>query len=155
MERIVAVDPGQTTGWAEGTYNPVTREWAFRDAIEIAWEDRFLMRLLLASSNAGEPLLPPTHIVCEQFTLYKNKAQDQVGSHFPSVRVIGTLEAYLDELGILCDLKFQGASVRDRVAILPEHYDKLKGSEHKKDAYQHLRYFCVANLKAKLASVGG
>ncbi len=146
MQRIVAVDPGQTTGWAEGVFNPNTREWDVRDVKEIAWEERFLMRLLLTSSDGPEPLLP-SYIICERFILYPYKAKQQIGSEFPSVRVIGTLEAYLEQLGLLSLLTFQNASVRERVQVLPQHAHLVVGSEHKKDAYQHLRYFIVTQLR--------
>jgi hypothetical protein len=150
--RIVGIDPGQTTGYVEVLCDPDSGEWQIIDAREIAWEDRFILKPLLTCSSVKfiadgpelpvEPLLP-AYVVCEQFTLYANKARDQVGSHFPSVRIIGTLEAYLDEYHILGRLMFQGASVRERVQVLPQHESMLGTSDHTHDAYQHVRYFIV------------
>jgi hypothetical protein len=150
LKRIVSVDPGQTTGWVEGIYDSETREWDVRDAKEIAWENRFLIGPLLTSPTCFEDVVPPllpSYVICEQFTLYAHKATDQIGSHFPAVRVIGTLEAFLYEMGILDRLIFQGASVRERTQVMAIHYPFVAASQHKIDAYQHLRYFIVTKLQ--------
>ena len=142
--RLIAIDPGQTTGYVDVLYDPANGDWRVVDAKEIAWVNRFTLRPLLADPFIGLPL--PSFVVCEQFTLYAHKAYDQVGSHFPAVRVIGTLEAYLDELGILDRLIFQGASVRERVTVLDKHASMIHGP-HITDAYQHVRYFIVTNAE--------
>jgi hypothetical protein len=151
--RIVGIDPGQTTGYVDVDFNPDSGHWQVVDAREIAWGARFYLKPLIAGDpNFGMGARPlPTWIVMEDFTLYAHKAQDQIGSHFPSVRVIGALEAYTEELGIFPNLILQPASVRGRIKILPEHEKWLVGSAHKKDAYQHVRYFIVTHFKVTSA----
>jgi len=147
VKRIIGIDPGQTTGYVDALFDLNSGTWQVVDAREIAWDERFILKPLLAGALCTayvQPLLPD-FVVTEQFTLYAFKAKDQIGSTFPSVRVIGTLEAYMQEFGILRRLCFQPASVRSRVLTLEEHRRWLVGSVHKHDAYQHLRYFIVTH----------
>ena len=145
--RVIGIDPGQTTGYVDIHLNGSS--WQVVDAQEITWDERFRLGPLLAGTPSdnivGPPL--PDYVVVEQFTLYAHKAQEQIGSHFPSARVIGTLEAYMYDAGIIDRLIFQPASVRSLVKIMPAHEAILTGSPHKRDAYQHARYFLVTHLR--------
>ena len=148
VKRLIAIDPGQTTGYVEVMFHPETGLWDVTDVREITWDCRFDLKPLVADVLVpGHPLLFPSFVVCERFILYPHKAQDQIGSEFPSVRVIGVLEAFLWELGLLEVLRFQNASVRERVKVLPADLSKVGHSPHTIDAYQHIRYFIVSNEK--------
>lgn len=116
-------------------------DFQLTQAGQIPWQERFscLKKLII------EDL--PCWIVVESFRLYEHKAQDQVNSDFPSVRVIGAIEAYLEGVGRLDRLVLQPASVRSRVQILNEHKPMLVNKVHAHDAYQHLRYFFVTKIK--------
>jgi hypothetical protein len=132
------IDPGETTGLviarlhADNTYDVLAAE-------EIAWDDRFRLIPLLRDYQ-------PSTIVMEAFILYPHKASDQIGQMFPSVRVIGLVEAACNFLE-LSQPHFQMAAVRTRVKVLPQHELKLR-STHTRDAYKHLRFYLVKSQHA-------
>ena len=136
-------DPGGTTGYFIGTVD-LTSNTGFQvlESGIIPWAVRFSrIRSLL------DRYRPSTSVV-ESFRLYKEKAQDQIGSEFPSSQVIGIIGAYCFMSG-LAQPVFQPAAViagRPPVLVLPEHVNALyKGlaieMEHSNDAYKHARYW--------------
>lgn len=138
--RIIAIDPGGTTGYVE--VEASSDNFTLTKVTEISWSRRFSLKehLLLGP--------PPKAVVVESFRLYASKAEDQINSEFPSVRIIGALEAFLFDLGWIDRLVFQPASIRSRVKILDEHREVRK-SPHTHDAYQHARYYFVTKVKNK------
>lgn len=143
MTCIVGIDPGQTTGVCaadeQGDDFQVASTW------QIPWENRLsFFRALLCGTFAhdnGEPLLPEV-IVIEKFHLRPGRALEQIGSDFPSVRIIGIVEAFASLcLPVQPLLIFQDPSVIGRVEILPQHAEQLKGLIHAQDAYRHVRYY--------------
>ena len=141
--RIVAFDPGERTGFCEAL---VSDDGSFQVVMSctIAWRDRFIETPILLQSNETVPL--PEIIVVESFRLYAHKAKDQIGNDFPSAQMIGTIQTYLHQLGILDRLILQPASAMSRVQILPDHMPSLDRAEHARDAYKHLRYYIVTHL---------
>lgn len=139
MTRMVAFDPGLTTGFIDVD---VSDDGGFRvvKSCEIAWSSRFSIGELL---QWNEVVPQPSAIVVEKFTLYAHRSKDQIGSDFPSAQVIGIIETYAHQLGLLDVVHYQMASVMSMVRILPEHYPYLIKSEHARDAYKHMRYFIV------------
>lgn len=140
---VLSIDPGHTTGIALASGVEATeRTFTLLQAGEIAWEDRCkgFKALLTRIAALDEPLCA---IVIERFVLYPNEAHNLSYSDFPSVRVIGIVEAYADELGLADKIVLQAASQRKSVQILSEHYEQIKRSKHSRDAYQHLRYFVI------------
>lgn len=131
--QIVGIDPGGTTGFC----HIVTNEDGFDvvQVIEVPWPVRFDLAIKLEFMCA----LPSIYIIVESFVLYQSRAQDQVGSDFPSVKIIGMIEYFLHAHGRLDILHYQSASQIARVGILSDHLHLVKGSEHKKDAYRHAR----------------
>lgn len=143
---VLAVDPGQTTGICCATYRGGDDGFQF-DVMacrEIVWVERFALRHYVPAVD---------WIVTESFTLYESKKDSQVNSYFPSVRVIGILEALVNEMpGVRLDpedIVFQGASQRKSVKVQEKHLMFVRGSAHKRDAYQHLRYFIIMKIKAQ------
>jgi len=149
--RIVAFDPGAVTGFCEalvssdGTIQVVKSQ-------EIAWANRFSgVHGLLRGIELGTRTLDPDRtfaplpdvIVVEAFHLYAHRAKEQIGNDFPSVKMMGVIETYAFELGILDKIIYQPASVMSRVTILTEHVPSIARSEHARDAYRHLRYYVV------------
>jgi hypothetical protein len=134
MKKILAVDPGLTTGLAYGVHQG-GRDFLFTRSEEMKWDDRFDLYRLLQEWC-------PSIIVCESFRLYAHKSKQQIGSEFPSVRIIGILELSAHLLA-LPEPVFQPPSIRQNVRIPDEHLPRVQGSEHRKDSYQHLRYFVL------------
>jgi hypothetical protein len=142
---IVAIDPGSTTGVCIIREQPSV-ECGFQvvSVWQIPWEQRtsFFMALFngtFATDN-GKPLLPEI-VVIEAFRLRPGRAMEQVGSIFPSVRIIGIIEAFI-EISLPKPLMvFQEPSVIGRVEVLPEHKEALSGLIHATAAYMHARYY--------------
>ena len=141
---VMAWDPGGTTGLCVGLPAP-TEPSGFQvvDSAIVPWHNRF------SKIRAYIDRYRPSHTIVEPFVLYRHKAQDQVGSHFPSAQVIGIIEAYLFMTGVAMPV-YQGAFLiagKPPVQVLPEHKPLLfKGTtpadtEHALDAYKHLRYW--------------
>ena len=131
---FVSIDPGLTTGL-------VIAQVSVRDIVmlheePVPWSDRFALHRSLR-------WLPtkPTAIVIEAFKLFPHAAQNQIGQEFPSVRVIGIVETYAYQLGLLSRLVFQPSSVRGRVQIKHD----VMANDHVRDAYRHLRYYLTVN----------
>jgi hypothetical protein len=144
--RIVAFDPGETTGYCDAE---VSDDGSFRviTSCTIAWSARFrVTRELLQGMHLTVPLLPDA-IIVESFRLYYHKKDDQVGNDFPSSQFRGIIETFAWELGLLDKVVLQPASVMSRVAILAEHVPQVIRSEHARDAYRHLRYYVVTKVK--------
>lgn len=134
-EYIVAIDPGQTTGVSQMKYTG-ERNFELVYCQEIPWDRRFKLRELVKGMS---------HVVIERFALYESHAKAMVNNEFPSVRIIGIVDAYCNEFDLLDRVTFQGAQSMQSVLVLPEHTAMTKGSEHRKDSYRHGRYYIVMN----------
>lgn len=152
---IIGIDPGVTTGLCcLDFYGPGTQDFNVVLCRNFCWNDRreitrYLDRMYYQQGNII--------VVIENFLLYENKAREQVGSNFPSVRIIGRVEEGLDRLLILDRMFFQMAGEIAKTIILPHHQeyvDTVKGDqlEHRRDAYKHARTFIVKQLKSKARS---
>ena len=146
-KRIIAIDPGRTTGVVIGTVGSQTNptELQLLEAFEIHWPNRLTaVDALFGNMLIGSPIPAVTveAVVIESFHLYAHKAKEQIGNEFPSVRVIGYVEMLCWQYHIDHLITFQGASEISRVQILKEHEQHLH-SEHMKDAYKHFRLWCV------------
>lgn len=136
---IVSFDPGATTGVVVADYISSADGFEVVRAFEMTWEQRFAITYeLLARRDL-------TAIVVEDFFLYHHKMESQVGNRFPSVQVIGIIEAYAWINHVHQLIHYQVASLRTRVAILPQHSTIIRKSPHTTSAYQHLRYFLVTS----------
>jgi hypothetical protein len=140
---ILALDPGATTG-----YCLVDDSTGFGvvSVGEIPWDSRLgLLTALIGGTSAHNGLLQPQAVVVEAFRLRPGRAMEQVGSIFPSVRIIGIIEALLyqrpDRSKV--PLVFQEPGIMARVEVLPEHADLFVGMPHAKDAYKHARYYTL------------
>lgn len=143
--RVLGFDPGETTGLVEARFDDDGFHVVHADVV--TWEDRFslMYHLYCGMSKQGPLVEPPDIVVIEQFRLYAHTAHSQIRSFFPSVRIIGMIEAFLYNYpcAIPCErasLVLQPASCIALVAILPEHTQFLH-SKHSMDAYKHVRYF--------------
>lgn len=140
--RVAAFDPGQTTGAIlvdvhKRDISVILGAW------EIEWVDRLSIVPLLASmftsSYGSSKPQSLDAIVVESFSLYAHKARQQIGSDFPSVRVMGIIEVAADLQSALGRIRFLPPSCKKGVKIL--HQLPITNSEHVKDAYQLARYY--------------
>lgn len=147
LVNVLGLDPGKTTGYCmltsdgkddEGLFNLEVIKWG-----EILWDERFsaILDLLMSVSVRPNPW-----VVYESFNLYQHSAQGQAQIHsdFPSVQVIGIIQAltYQNYPELVDKMVTQPASVRKRVNTPPF----VRGA-HAKDAYRHARYFVVTGQK--------
>jgi hypothetical protein len=132
---ITAIDPGGTTGVTQLRYKGA-KDFEIICCVEVPWDRRFKLRDFVLGSD---------HIVIERFALYESHAKQMINNEFPSVRIIGIVEAYANELDLIGQMTFQPAQAMQSVLVLPEHVAFTKGSEHKKDSYKHGRYYIVMN----------
>lgn len=139
MATLIAIDPGLTTGIVVGRTDG--DRLLVDSAYVIKWDGRFECLWRLLSSR-------PDHIVMEDFRLFNHKKDSQVGSVFPSVQVIGTVDAFAWSLQLSDRIHIQQPADRIRVAVLPQHESTVRGITHTVAAYQHLRLFAIVHLKA-------
>lgn len=137
---LVAVDPGGSSGFCIGKMNSESNlKFDVLESLVLPWDG------VLIGSLAVLRVHRPKVVIVEQYTLRQDKADDQVGSHFPSVEVLGMIRAWCHLLK-LAPPRLQQPIVMSRVEIPVEHKPLLvKGPlrEHAKDSYKHLRYFIV------------
>lgn len=135
---IVAIDPGLTTGVVIATHN--AGEIKILEAFEVAWKDR--MRFPGFFARLAQGPLPVDAVVVESFRLFPHKFKHQVGSFFPSVRVIGVVETACYLAGLDNAIHFLEPIVKKHVKILDPAIAR-NPSEHIKDAYRLARYWAV------------
>lgn len=132
--RIVAFDPGGTTGAAVGDIT-TRRQFELQCVTQFDWDDRFNIWEFLKEQR-------PDQVVIEDFRLYKHKAQDQINSPFPAVRVIGIIDAFCHLMEI--PVAMQPASAISRVKVLSPDQVQIT-TMHQSDAYKHLRCYVILN----------
>lgn len=134
---IIGIDPGATTGYVEAFRSDDGLE--VLQALEIAWAARHTLIPLIGSKVREDPSVP-TVVVVESFRLYPHEFQHQVGSSFPSVHIIGIVDAACWLANPRPELVEQPASIKSRTQL--KH--TLPRSEHVRDAYKHARYYYEA-----------
>lgn len=143
MVKILAFDPGESTGWCyQDARGKVCGGTARKSHMEV-WK-------LIVAAN-------PDIVVLESFKLYPNKAQSLSWNSFYPCEVIGVIKVTCDLLGIPwveqapSVKKYFGGFPKDweTIAYLPVELELFsKGvTEHTKDAYMHYRYFLRNGLK--------
>lgn len=127
--RVLALDPGERVGWAYANINPKTGAWEdFAHGIlelkPCAMEVYGMCRN--GDSWADIPVGGVDLIVMEEWALYANKANEMIGSTFPSVQFIGMvkLSAWLGGVPVI----MQGARKQNqaRKSMPPRHPDLWK-----------------------------
>lgn len=146
---ILSIDPGWTTGICIAKVD--ADEFEVIEAGEVKWAlyHKALHTLLSGMHSPQGVPLTFDFVIVEQFRLRYNKAMSQVGQTFPSIHVIGAVETFLWLHNRADALVFQEPSQHGRVKILDKHKDFVIGSEHKKDAYRHARYFWITQIRSK------
>lgn len=155
-DRLLCLDPGETTGWCLFERGKLTR-WGQAPTYDkvkecIDWKE---VRQLFSSTN-------PSHAVCENYRVYAHKLERHSFSEVPTIRIIGGIE-------LLC---YDG--IEDKYTVdgnwyhIPLHYqmatqakgfvsdDKLKnwgfyqsGMKHSRDAIRHGLYYLIITNRPK------
>ena len=140
---ILGIDPGQTTGVCMLKINDDDFEVVMAE--QIPWSRRKEDLWALFTATFEEELPVPQYVVVESFRLRPGRAMEQVGSTFPSVEVIGLIEAFHFLAKSNFILSYQEPAMISRVQVLGEHASLLLGKVHSADAYRHARLFYITN----------
>jgi len=146
MTRLaLSIDPGGTTGFTafnvpNGLIDPET--YSIHTALEVTFDSRFWFHRFFVTYCDQIGL-----IILERFKLFNNTItmQSQIGSEFPSVRIIGIVEAYAHLLNLHHAIHFQEPNARLSAQIPREHYKTLGPSNHVRDSYRHWRYYALTH----------
>jgi len=129
--KVLAFDPGETTGWAffeDAALGPTT------GTLELWGGPQGIYDLI--------DKYTPDFIVVENFRLFPHRQREQVGSTFPTVKVIGVIE-YIAE-GWSIPVVFQEPGDRKQVKgwwstdFLPKG---MRITPHERSALQHAILF--------------
>lgn len=145
MSLIVAIDPGKTTGFCViGCPADVMHPDIYDvfQASEVEWKNRFFFHAFFALHR-----IEIRAIVIERFKLFRNPKtmEAQINSEFPSVRVIGIVEAYAELFDLGNKIVFQEPNDRRSAQIPRIHWKALGTSDHVRDAYRHARYYVLTH----------
>lgn len=146
MTTVLAIDPGEMTGWARGEITDGVCEVHAHGYTP--WQD-FVIALYHRMARD-----PYDAVVYESWRLRKSSAMDLVGSDLQSSQCIGAIK-------LSCWLAQQDGKVvqvRNQEPAIKNVIDAMKGGteylpksdkEHNKDAVRHLWYFAVTEKGVK------
>ena len=130
MKSVLVFDPGDHTGWCfRDRDGRVTGGTCGKHHIEVAERIQVLC---------------PDIVVFERFNLYPQMAKSLAWNSFYPCEVIGVIRYLCDWYRI--PIVEQAPSVKKYFGGFQQDWEQLKdlssnGTEHTKDAYQHLKYF--------------
>ena len=141
-ERLLCLDPGETTGWCVFTKGELTH-----------WGQALTMNKQTQMIDWDKvhgliETIEPTQIVCEDYRVYSHKLDRHAFSKVPTLRIIGGFEygAWLSGIPIHYQMAFQAKGfVTD--AKLKEWGLWQDGLRHSRDAIRHGIYFLVVSNK--------
>lgn len=132
-ERIIAFDPGRTTGIIKairvGRKQFYIDSW---DEVKLDLFPEYLHQLMLSDFNT---------VVVEDFRLYAHKSDAQINNDFPSVQAIGMIKMVC-HLHCRKEIVFQMASAAKGVGLEPDVLKAIR-SPHVRDAYRHIKYYIL------------
>ncbi len=147
-EAVLALDPGETTGWALFVNGRLSR---CRQIPPLASRKPDLQRAasLLQKLNQLYTGKLPITVVMERFSLYGHKAKQQIGSTFPTVEVIGIIRFTCQQLG----LRVVEQSASQAKSFVSD--DRLRAMQlwqvnqrHSRDAIRHALYYILASKRS-------
>ena len=138
--RIMALDPGGTTGWATAII-----EDSMLETIECGQEKYDALNLWVTLIHYA-----PHYLVCETF---RYRTQSRAGLDLTSVKWIGICELYAQQAGDACELKMQEPS-EGKGFWTDEKLKKaglfIRGKPHSRDAMRHLLYFLTFKAGSRM-----
>lgn len=151
--KIVAIDPGETTGWSvwdTETYTKIeggqTALWEFIDNLQIGlMEDAPRLPIL---RPGAVPFADVERIICEDWVIYQKEAE--AGSlnwdKCRTARGIGAIELIARMTGI--PITLQGASIKDAAIAMgaeEQFVAPLHENRHENDSAMHAVFWMVNN----------
>jgi len=140
--RIVALDPGGTTGWATFTLDGSTQEW---DCGQLEGPHHNRLDQMLERFRTVE-----YHIVCESFE-YRNVSR--AGLVLDSVEYIGVMKRFCQERNVKYTMQTAAMGKvgnRTTAFVKKSNLQKLglwsSGNIHAMDAYGHLLYYMINDV---------
>lgn len=138
-ERLLAIDPGQTIGWA------IFEEGKLVDSGQIPCKDNPALGALQLLDMAQ-----PTEIICEDYKIYAHKADVHIGDGLFTPQLIGMIKLLCAQRGI--PIKCQMAATA-KAFCTPEKLKTWglyrKGARHADDAIKHGCHYLLFNGKGK------
>jgi hypothetical protein len=141
--RVLALDPGEKVGWACADIDPTSGAWQnLTHGITELWQ---MAESIHAVADKYDL------IIYENWLLYAAKAQEMVGSSFPSVQFIGAvkLSARLAGTRVIT----QSAQIKEHAdkamkVLMPDMYELVTrpvrhDDGHDQDAIRHLFYWTL------------
>lgn len=148
MKRLVAFDPGGTTGYCIFEYNPEDSDQRPR-LVESGQLDTWQgIRGILEGA--------PDAVVCESFRVFAYAAKSMIGDEMITSQVIGAMRMICDDLNL--SLIFQNPSEKmfftnkrlREYGYIPAWIEKLHDGRHALDAIRHALYFLHFKLGIKV-----
>lgn len=140
---FLAFDPGGTTGVAVG-YHQGKDDFTLVESSTVQWNSRVLVYDIIRRYNdLSERLI----VVSEDFKLTKGGAQRMIGRHMQSSEVLGIIDLACYHMDLTN--KRVDPAIKASVIILPKHTKAVGTIEHRKDAYQILRYAILEDVRRR------
>lgn len=143
---VLALDPGETVGWAKGWYLPNAKDAATSHSLidhgYTPW--RQFCKALHADVMNEDNIRQFDVFVYETFRLYADKADEQIGSTFPTAQCVGCIWL-CSQVGVhKANLRDQGAAIKNVIDARMGGTGYLPKSdvEHNRDAIRHLFFYC-------------
>lgn len=140
--KIIAIDPGEMTGWARGTIedgvvNIEANGYTPWQDFVIAFDERM-----------SEDQPPYDTVVYESWRLRKSSAMELIGSDLQSSQCIGAIKLAVwraQKDGHVVRMRNQEPAIKNVIDAMKGGTEYLPKSdkEHGKDAVRHLWYFAV------------
>lgn len=136
-ERLLAIDPGMTIGWA-----------LFKDGVLTKQGQ------IICKDNAPKGAIDlfndtrPTQVICEDYKIYAHKADVHIGDSLFTPQLIGIIKLLCAQQEI--PIKLQMAAVA-KAFVTPERLKEwglyAKGARHSLDAIKHGCHYLLFNGK--------
>jgi len=150
---ILAIDPGETTGWSFMVWD--TR---YRLPMKIPeyekLEEQTLERGQFAFYDEFENLIStkePGVIVIEEFRIYSTKAKSLIGDDLKTSQTIGVMKYIAKEYGVPVIMQSAGqakkAFTMEKLTELGIDTSRADHIRHSQDALRHLLYFIQFNCR--------
>lgn len=144
--RLLALDPGETTGWSVWDSHDNCTRYELEGAGQLAtWDkDRHSINSCVINFQRLLDTVKPDRAVLETYRVYEWKAESHAWSDVPTLRIIGSMETRLIDLGI--PYSFQTAQVAKNFVTddrLKEWSFYKRGERHSRDSMRHGLYYLL------------
>ena len=147
---IAVFDPGVTTGYCYAKVRYVKSKPTLpviMETTEILWPDRFIHLEQIFNRMDKHTI---DALIVEDFYLYPHMARTKIGSRFDEIRMIGAIQTYAAQHGLMDVWLWQSATQAKSIKKFPDEWKPLPKGEHMKDTLRHLRYWYLMRSKGKI-----